>query len=327
ATLSRFYDVYFGMNDPQLPALAIMVSALAWVLRSVKRRTAVEPAIAFMVLAGFYKHNLVATPIAGLMWIAINDWRCGLRAAIFGGVLAASGLALCVAVYGFVFFQQLFFPREYSIWMAIVNLRGLHRIVLPMIICGVWTWCDRNSEAARFAFLYLGAAFVASFLQKLGAGVESGDFELVVAIAIATGLAISRLSTIPSAHRWGPDRSRSIVIALLALRLVFSTHMEPYRVLTSSKFRTALNESSVVTAAEIHRVRNIAGQVHCSIMAVCYWAGKSFVYDSFFVYEKINTHRLARQDVEAKINSAGIKFIWIDPRVSVRCTVDLSQCY
>jgi IS66 C-terminal element len=32
ATLARFSDFYIGMNDPQLPALAITVSALAWAL-------------------------------------------------------------------------------------------------------------------------------------------------------------------------------------------------------------------------------------------------------------------------------------------------------
>src|SRR5262249_20960011 len=219
AALARFYDVYFGMNDPQLPALAIMVSALAWVLHSLKRSTSVEPAIALMVLAGFYKHNLVATPIAGLAWIAIKDWRCGLRAAIFGALLASAGLAICVAIYGMVFIQQLFFPREYSIWMAIVNLRGLHRIVLPMIICAVWIWYDRNSEARSFALLYVAAAFVPWILPKAGAGLESCDFELVGGISIAMGLAISRLCKIPLAHRWGPDRSRSIIIVLLASRL------------------------------------------------------------------------------------------------------------
>src|SRR5262249_20807663 len=151
----------------QLPALTIMVSSLAWALQRAKRNYAVEPAIALMVLAGFYKHNLVATPITVLVWIGLKDWRRGLRASIVGALVAGAGLGLCVAVYGNAFIQQLLFPRDYSLWRSLVSVRELHGIAAAMFIWAIWAWYDRSNRAPRFTILYVAIALVAFFLQKI----------------------------------------------------------------------------------------------------------------------------------------------------------------
>jgi hypothetical protein len=326
-TVARFYDVYFGMNDPQLPALAIMATALAWALVRIKDNRAVEPAIALMVLAGFYKHNLIATPIATLLWIAFKDWRRGVRAAIFGALLAATGLMLCVELYGFSFIAQLLFPREYSLWAAIVGLRGIHRISFALVLWMIWIWYDRDSEAAKFTRLYVAAALAAFFLEKFGDGVGlAADFELVVAIAICVGCTITHLSKIPLVPRRGLDRSCAVIVTLLSLQFVFSGHDEPYLVLTSSKFRQAFENNSLVVDAEIDRIRHTPGKVSCSVMTVCYRAGKSFVFDEFFIQQKILTQPVTGKEVKAKIGTAGIRFVTVDPRATVDCTVDPKEC-
>ena len=73
--MARFFDGYVGMNDPQLAALAVMTWALVWLVRRQRNGRAVEPALLLMVLAGFYKHNLLAVPLTALCWLAAVEGR------------------------------------------------------------------------------------------------------------------------------------------------------------------------------------------------------------------------------------------------------------
>ena len=123
--MARFFDGYVGSNDPNLPGFAISLAALALLLRREAQGRAPEPAILLMVVAGFYKHNVVATPATALAWIALRSWKAGLRAALIGATAAAGGLLLCVALYGTDFIGQLLFPREYSLRWAVSNLGRL----------------------------------------------------------------------------------------------------------------------------------------------------------------------------------------------------------
>jgi hypothetical protein len=184
ATLSRFIDRYVGMNDPHLPALAIMVWAMVWFVRCRQKRRAVEWAILLMVLAGFFKHTLFAIPIATLVWLAWSDRVSGgadipvcrkkcrtpgrqecpphrgegcwlaIRAAIVGAGAAAVGLALCGVAYGDVFFRQLMMPRQYSLTQALASLGRLQWIAPALIVFAIWLWyrwrgCGAAVPAAR----------------------------------------------------------------------------------------------------------------------------------------------------------------------------------
>src|SRR6185436_7430216 len=94
ATLARFFDYYVGMNEPQLLGQAVMVWGLVWLLKRHAEGRAVEPAVLVMVLAGFVKHNFIVVPLVALVWVARDNWRLGLRAAIVGAAAAALGLAI-----------------------------------------------------------------------------------------------------------------------------------------------------------------------------------------------------------------------------------------
>ena len=201
-----------------------MVLALAWFLRSLGRGRAVEPAVLLMVVAGFTKHTLLATPAAALLWLIGRDRRAGPRAAAFGVAAAVAGLLACVAIFGGNFIAQLQFAREYSLLWALGGLGQLQWLAPALIICMVWWWYDRDSEAARFTRLYAGLAFVVHFAQKFGQGVGiNAQFELMVATAIGLGLAFDRIMTIPLVRRWGLDRGRALVIGILIVRLLIST--------------------------------------------------------------------------------------------------------
>src|SRR5262249_7427548 len=68
ATMARSYNRYVGMNDPQLAAQLIMMAALSWFLAREKAGKSAEPPILLMLLAGFWKHNIIAIPATAIAW-------------------------------------------------------------------------------------------------------------------------------------------------------------------------------------------------------------------------------------------------------------------
>jgi uncharacterized membrane protein len=95
ATFAHFLGGSFGANDPNAVALAIMSGALFWLLRRQASGQTAYPAIALMVLGGFYKHNLVSIPLTAIGWLALENSRSATRAALFGAALTFLGLSLC----------------------------------------------------------------------------------------------------------------------------------------------------------------------------------------------------------------------------------------
>jgi hypothetical protein len=307
ATSARFFD-YVGKNDPHLPAVAITVTALAWFLRRDARGRAAEPAILLMAVAGFYKHSLIATPAAAILWLGIGRWRLALRAAVVGAGAAAAGLLLCVAVYGTDFISQLMFARELSLPRALDSLWRLQWIAPALILVVVWVWYDRQSQAARFTAIYLATSLLTYLLQKFGAGVgDNAQFELIAATAIGLGLTFSRITATPLGERWGAERSRVVLVALLVLRLLASGRTEPYLVLASSDYRAFFRQATQAMWSEVERVRQIPGPLDCEVMSVCRLAGKPFVYDPFAMEQRVRTGKLSRDELDALRKAQGIR--------------------
>ena len=272
ATFARFFESYVGMNDPHLFALAIMVWALVWFIRRHKNGRAVEPAILLMVLAGFFKHNLFAVPIASLAWLAVSNRRQAARAVAVGAGAAAIGLTLCGILYGGDFFRQLFgMPREYSIARAVAGLGRLQWIGPALVMFLIWRWDERQDEEtgrpenpAALAAIFIAVAFILCFVQEMGAGVDdNAQFELAVAAAVGLALAFDRLDVIPMVRRVGLNRGRLAVLLILFIRLLISSRSEPYLLAFSSEFRENLCRQTTVTSAETARVAAIPGPIVC----------------------------------------------------------------
>jgi len=315
ATAARFFDGYVGKNDPHLPALAVMVLALAAFLRRVGRGRAAEPAVLLMVVAGFYKHTLLATPVAALLWLIARDARAGVRAALVGVAAAAAGLLACIVLFGGNFIAQMQFAREHSLQWALGGLGQLQWLAPALIICMIWWWYDRASEAARFTRRYAALAFLVHFLQKFGQGVGiNAQFELLAATAIGLGLAFERLATIPLAWRWGLDRGRALLIGILIVRLLISTRMEPYLVLASPLYRAQFAEHTQVFQREVARIRGLSGAIVCNIGTVCRLAGQPFLLDTFAQQQRLRTGKISAAELNARIAAAGLRNEMIDAR-------------
>jgi hypothetical protein len=317
ALTARFLDGYVGMYDPALPALGIFLAALAWFLKRQRDGRAIEPPIVLMAVAGFYKHNMVVVPIASVLYAMSVDWRRGLRAGVAGALVATLGLALCAAAYGDDFIRNMQFPRVIDVRAAFASLGQLQWEAPALVIAILWIVPDRRSPQARFAALFIALAVLFYWLQRLGAGVSTNaHFEVAAASALGVGLAFARAAGTPFARRFGTPSARTAIVAVLILRLLASTRLEPYLVLTSVSYREEFAAHAAIVRTEVERVRSLAPPVECSVGLVCYWAGQPYVYDFFYNQQRIMTGQISRADLDAALRAIGLKRIENDPRTN-----------
>lgn len=319
ATLSRFFTLYAGVNDPSLLALALMGLGLAYFLHRVRAGRAVEPAVALMVVAGFAKHTMPDYPLAAFLWLAMSGGRrAALRAAVFGAILCAAGLALCAIVFGPDFATQMLMPRVMTLKHILFALNRLQWIAPALLFWGFWAWPNRNEPIARFTALLIGLSLASGLFQAAGAGVTyNAYFGAVFASAIAVALAFEGIASTTLAKRYGANALQAAMIAVLALRLLLSGQIEPYLVLVSPSFRQEFRERAAVMDAEAERLRAIPGNVYCWPMSASYRAGKPFAYDNYWVSQLIAKGRWTTDAVAEAIRARGIRFEAADSRVAL----------
>lgn len=316
ATMARFYDSYVGMNDPHLVGLALMIAALAWLLHAERRGKAIWPAFVLMVVAGFYKHSLLATPVAAFLWLALVDRRAALRGALAGALAAILAVAVALAVFGHAFLEQMTAPRVESLGRMLGSLGRLQWIVPGLVIAGIYAWLDRKSERGQFVALFLVIALAVHAWQQTGGGVaDNSQFELMAAIAIGIALAFDRAvsSPLPGVSRAG---GQILILSVLILRLLASLRGEPYLLLASEPFRRVVAETSALSESEAKRVSALPGPVECTIAMACWRAGKPSVFDPFNMSQRVATGRVTRAEIDAAVAAAGIQTVEIDAGAS-----------
>ncbi|MGY4237281.1 hypothetical protein ACVIIW_006228 [Bradyrhizobium sp. USDA 4449] len=302
---------YVGANDPQIAGQAIMGVGFVWFLARDKAGRSPHAPLLLMVLAGFWKHNIVAMPVTVVLWLSLRDWRSAVRPALISIGVAAAGLAFCGVIFGHQFFANLFTARAYSVAHLVSQVGHLQWLALAAILWGSSAWFDRASYAARFTALHAAVALVSCLTQWLGDGVfGNAEFDLTIALAIGTGAALARIASSPIALAIGPNRSRVMVVVLLALRLVLSGRQESAEVLLDPQFRARYAASAAIMAAAAASVAKIPGDVYCKQNnLICRAAGKAFVVDDFKTDQLLNTGKATESDLTAMFQERGITVV------------------
>jgi hypothetical protein len=297
-------ELYIGTNDPQLAGEAIMGAGLVWFLaRNREGRSALAPLL-LMVVAGFWKHNIVAIPLTAVVWLLFRDGKRAMRPVLASAVAAGAGLLLCTAIYGRAFPDNLFATREYAFAHVIGHIGHLQWFALAFVIWGSWAWSARNSAAARFTVLHVAIGLATCLLQWSGHGVgRNAEFDLVIALGIGIGVAFERIETSLLAQRIGVARSRDLLLVLLVLRLVVSDRQGSALVLLSPEFRTRMHAAQQAALDDAGQVAAINGNVFCSNKVVCRAAGKPFAVDEFKMEELVATGKMTEDDIAALLRS------------------------
>ncbi|HWJ19681.1 MAG TPA: hypothetical protein VNR65_13230, partial [Geobacterales bacterium] len=299
ATLTQFFQYYVGVNDPSLLAIALMALGLAYFLYCLQAGRAVEPAIALMVIAGFFKHNFPMIPAVALIWLTFIDKRAALRATVFGALLCIIGVLHCIMAFGPNFLNEMMMPREITFNHILSAANRLQWIAPAVAAWGLWAWPNRRQPAAQFTALLIVMTLFNGLYTAAGAGVTYNAYLAVTfATAIAIGVAIERIDATKIWRRLTPSAVKIIIVSLLLLRVVLWPRYEYYLVLASPSFREEYRQDSIVLNNEIARIRAIQGPVACEPLIICYRAGKAFVYERYWVEQLIATGRWTKDAID-----------------------------
>lgn len=154
AVMSRHFDIFAGMNDPQIFAGSIMMAGMVCFIVAYRDRRSVIPAFALMVLAGFFKHNLFATPATAIVWLLIHDRRTAMRAMAASTALIAVGFVASTIAFGPDFLYQLSSPREIRLFRIVQRIGHMQWIAPAGVIVIIWIVQARNSWQAQFCGLF-----------------------------------------------------------------------------------------------------------------------------------------------------------------------------
>jgi hypothetical protein len=295
AIMARNSTVYVGTNDPQLAGEAIMGAALVWFLSRCRVGRSPTPALLLMVLAGFWKHNMVAIPVTAIVWQFAIRSRFAVRATIISAAACVLGIACCVVLFGSEFLSNLLAVREYALSNLIGNIGHLQWPALALVIWAGWALDAEKSEAARFTALHIGLSLAACMLQWFGHGVGlNAEFDLILALGIGIGVVFTRIEIARVARRIGVRWSRDLLVAVLLIRLVVSDRQETALMILSSAFRSSVYAHQQAILEDSARVAALQGDVACEVKLVCRRAKKPFVVDEFKMEELVATGRATK---------------------------------
>ncbi len=263
AALLLITSDYAGIADPQLLGHALQMAALLLLLRE----NLIASALLFAVSL-FVKHNLLALPLAGGLWLIWQDYRAGFSFLLW---TAAMVLALLIAFqlhFHLSLLDQLASARLWS--FANLFRAGTHLwwVLLPLAAAtGIWP--DR---ASLLCGLYGAIALVLGLGFAGGDGVDANSFfDLGIALSLTLGLAMDR-------GRW-PELAAASAAPLL-LFLIANFHDNNFF------FTRAFRAQST---ADIAFLKARPGPALCDQLSLCLWAGKPAEVDVFNIGEEIKT--------------------------------------
>jgi len=315
AVMAHNFLNYVGADDPQLAGQAIMGAALVWFLaRDRARRSCVGPLL-LMVLAGFWKHNMIGIPVTAVLWLLVRDWRAALVPIAISVAAVVAGFVVCRLVFGPDFLANLLAPRTYKPIRMIQNIGHLQWQVAGVVIFALWAAANRSSDAARFTALLMVVGFLSCLLQWCGDGVfHNAEYDLVIAVGIGTALALDGADRTGLARWWTPAQVCDGMVIVLLLRLLLSSRHEPALVLFSPDFRAEFHRAAGVAHAEAARLAALPGPVFCDNKVICRMAGKPFVVDEFKLEQMVARGAATPAAIDAMLGERGITRFTADHR-------------
>jgi len=251
---------YVGMDDPQLLGHAVQLAALLLLLRG-------KTLAAALIFAAslFFKHNLLALPLAAAAWLFGRDRHQAWRFLICGFAATGLGLILFRLLYGENLLTLLASPRLLSWNNAWLGMTHLWWAALPLFVL-----VALRSPWKVFCLTYAGLALLFGLIFSAGDGVDTNAFfDLAIACALALGLASENTALLAA-----------IAAVPLTLFLLFNFHDNNF-------FFT--RDFAAQSARDVALLKSQPGSALCDQLSLCLWAGKGAEVDVFNVGEQIKT--------------------------------------
>ncbi len=307
AIMARNQTTYVGADDPQLAGEAIMGAGLVWFLLRCRAGQSPVPALLLMVVAGFWKHNIIMIPVSAITWLFVSRSHYAVRGTVISAAACVIGIGACVVVFGTDFRANLLANRQYALSNLIGNIGRLQWPALALLISAGWAVDNWTSNAAKITALLIGFGLSACILQWFGHGVAgNAEFDLFLALGIGLGVTFTRIETTWFAKRIGARRSRDAMIAALLIRLIVTDRQETAFLILSSDFRSSIYVNQRNVLNEAAQVAAMPGDVACANKVVCRLGGKPFAADEFKLEELVLTGQGTEADVAAMLDARRI---------------------
>ena len=268
------FNIYVGVYDPQWLAHAVMLLGLWLYVRNQDAPWSSVAAGVVMGLSLFIKHNIVALPIAFVLWLFIYDRRASFRFAAAGLFVGALGLVACFAAFGSDFFTGLLAPRTYSVIDGYrYGLAYLQPMEIPLVIFALGAIVLRD-RYANFFLLLVSVALPIGLIQRTGAGVAINSmFEVLIALSLGVGYLIGH-APIRGLRLWVIGACATVLIIDVGVGADRSIYLiRPW--IAEQRTKAAQTREQIALLTE-H-----PGPAICETPALCYWAHKPFEVDPF----------------------------------------------
>jgi hypothetical protein len=310
ATMCRLFDGRVAVNDPQLLAHAIMgLGLLLFLIERERGHRWFALSAGTMVLAGFFKHNLVAVPAATFVFLLLEDRKNAARFAAVGLGMALGGLWVCALAYGPSFAFNLFEPRPYRLLRGMKSLEDLHRVPVQVILwVGYALWC-RDKDRGRLINLLCLAGLAESFGARMAEEVDkNAGYDLLFALHLAFGAVLERAADIHP-RALSASAYQAALIAATTVRLLFGEPMDSFNVLIDPAMAQYFRDAEAATVADAARVRRIPGPVFCESPYTCFMAGKPFVVDGINLQFRVTMGGEPCDIVDRQLASGALTYV------------------
>ncbi|HKK72484.1 MAG TPA: glycosyltransferase family 39 protein [Candidatus Krumholzibacteria bacterium] len=295
------YDQYVAMNDPQLFGHALQFLGLTLFVRRLDDPRARLGSLVLVVLGGTVKHNLVAVPLALVVWMLWHRRAQAPRFVSTGVALVAVGvLAMFLAHGSDLFAGVLGHARTFVAYRAANMIAAWLVPLAPVLGAGLLTvTLGRRDPRVDLLALVGGIGLLTGAVFAGGGGI---NYNVVYdAVFAASALAALGVNHLARAVRSAPDTHDAVrAVASIAVGLTVLLAL-PARL---AEDRTELRERPAELAAaraDLAFLENHPGPIFCSTLALAHWAGRDFEVDTFNFGQAVRTGARDDEDLVARI--------------------------
>lgn len=311
--LSAQAYLYIGIADPQMLAQGVGAIALMLAVRATNAR---DPrylwAMAVAVLAGYFKYNLAALPLALLIAAMFEGRDAFVRVMLVAIAATIVGYVLCALIGGISWPLQLLSARVYSVSRLFSrSIPFLTTNVLGVVIALAGLLTLPRGHVQRILFVYITAALPLAIFFAGGEGVAINIFfDTLISMAVAASLVVG---VRPAVHVGGRSENRVVALpgwgatAILgAFLLVIGI---PQMIETALRLRhpETFNERAEKFRDDIQFLKSIPGNAFCYDMDLCYLAGKPLVYDPFNATQALLTGAISAERARTLLQESNIQ--------------------
>ena len=284
---------YVGIDDPQFVGQAVSAAGLLFLLPRPRTAARIGMSAALMTTAVFIKHNVVALPLACVLWLWTDDRPAARRLIAAGSLVSLGSFVVCVACFGIGLLDGLATPRGYSpLVAASAFARWIVRVpVFLGALLLLWRRFPGDSSVA-FCACFVGIASLTGVAFLGGDGVDwNMMFESNWACCLTAAVALNRLTGVPPGVSSHSKPRLALAAAFVLLPIVAASLALRQARWNPGSTTVARLAATPAFEDDIAFVASRPGPALCDDLAVCFWAGKPAVVDVF----NLRQYRIARR--------------------------------